>query len=166
MSNRYDEYIDCHVANVKKAYQYLVDHNIVPDNEKTKYIISLHDLSKDTNDEYYVYDHHFYNTEFPVSATDIQKSFDAAWLHHIHWNKHHWQHWVLLNDDGTWYPLQMPYSYVIEMVCDWWSFSWNGTTKRITQRTCLKFLRGTKTMRKACNFTRIRACRLSSCLLK
>lgn len=34
MSKRYDEYLDRHVANVKKAYQYLVDNSIVPDNKK------------------------------------------------------------------------------------------------------------------------------------
>lgn len=140
MSERYDEYIDCHVANVKKAYQYLVDHRIVPDNEKTKYIISIHDLSKDTNEEYYAYDHNFYNTEFPISATDIQKSFDAAWLHHIHWNKHHWQHWVLLNDDGTSYPIQMPYAHVIEMVCDWWSFSWEQYNKTNNPKDLLEVI--------------------------
>lgn len=74
MSKRYDEYLDRHVANVKKAYQYLVDNSIVPDNKKTKYIISRHDLSKDTDEEYYAYDNNFYNTEFPIRATDIQKA--------------------------------------------------------------------------------------------
>lgn len=124
MSKRYDEYLDRHVSNVKKAYQYLVDHSIVPDNKKTKYIISRHDLSKDTDEEYYAYDNHFYNTEFPIFATEIQKSFDAAWLHHIHWNKHHWQHWVLMDDTRNVKAVAMPYCYIVEMVCDWWSFSW------------------------------------------
>lgn len=140
MSKRYDEYLDRHVANVKKAYQYLVDNSIVPDNKKTKYIISRHDLSKDTDEEYYAYDNNFYNTEFPIWVTEIQKSFDAAWLHHIHWNKHHWQHWVLLNDDGTSYPIQMPYAYVIEMVCDWWSFSWDRYSKTSNPKDLLEVL--------------------------
>lgn len=49
-----------------------------------------------------------------------------AWLHHIHENPHHWQYWVLVNDDpeeGA-IALDIPYKYVIEMICDWWSFSW------------------------------------------
>ena len=39
---------------------------------------------------------------------------------------HHWQHWVLINDEpkeGT-ILIEMPYPYIIEMVCDWWAFSW------------------------------------------
>ena len=41
-------------------------------------------------------------------------------------NPHHWQHWVLINDDpgeGE-VLLEMPYNYIIEMICDWWAFSW------------------------------------------
>src|SRR5947207_278928 len=30
----------------------------------------------------------------------VDEAFDGAWLHHQHVNKHHWQHWVLRNDDG------------------------------------------------------------------
>ena len=46
-------------------------------------------------------------------------------MHHIHNNPHHWQHWVLLRDDGDIETLDMPMHYIIEMICDWWSFSWN-----------------------------------------
>lgn len=41
-------------------------------------------------------------------------------------NYHDWQYWVLINDDpeeGT-IALDMPYEYIVEMICDWWSFSW------------------------------------------
>lgn len=124
MSKRYDEYLMHHIANVQKAYKYLVDHSIVPSDGKTQYIISLHDLSKYMDDEYWAYDNNFYNTIFPAFVTDTQKSFDYAWLHHINYNEHHWQHWILIDDTGVAEPLKMPYAYVIEMVCDWWSFSW------------------------------------------
>lgn len=45
---------------------------------------------------------------------------------HIHRNPHHWQHWVLINDDPEEGEilLEMPYCYILEMICDWWSFSW------------------------------------------
>lgn len=39
---------------------------------------------------------------------------------------HHWQYWVLINDEpkeGT-ILIEMPYPYIIEMICDWWAFSW------------------------------------------
>lgn len=34
--------------------------------------------------------------------------------------------WVLINDEpkeGT-ILIEMPYPYIIEMICDWWAFSW------------------------------------------
>ena len=140
MSKCYDEYLERHIANVKKAYKYLINHNIVPSNEKTEYIISLHDLSKYMDEEYWAYDNNFYNTIFPSFVTDTQRSFDAAWLHHIHYNEHHWQHWILLNDDGTSYPIQIPHAYVIEMVCDWWSFSWERYSKTSNPNDLLEVL--------------------------
>ena len=53
----------------------------------------------------------------------VKIDFDYAWLHHIHQNPHHWQHWVLVNDDEGSYALEMPKEFVYEMICDWWSFS-------------------------------------------
>lgn len=55
------------------------------------------------------------------------QDFNYAWLRHIHMNPHHWQHWVLINDDPTEGEkiMDMPYVYVVEMICDWWSFSFN-----------------------------------------
>ena len=54
--------------------------------------------------------------------------FRYAWLRHIHLNPHHWQHWVLINDDPDEGEIimDMPYNYIIEMVCDWWAFSWKS----------------------------------------
>lgn len=49
----------------------------------------------------------------------VNARFDAAWLHHQHYNKHHWQHWVLRNDDGDTRILPMPDTYRREMVADW-----------------------------------------------
>jgi hypothetical protein len=45
--------------------------------------------------------------------------FDHAWLHHQHFNPHHWQHWVLREDDGDTKFLQMPENFIREMVADW-----------------------------------------------
>lgn len=46
-------------------------------------------------------------------------AFRRAWLHHIHHNPHHWQHFVLVNDDGTREALEMPEKFVREMIADW-----------------------------------------------
>ena len=31
----------------------------------------------------------------------------------------------MINDDDGIECIEMPMQYVIEMICDWWSFSWN-----------------------------------------
>lgn len=50
---------------------------------------------------------------------DCEDAFNVAWLRHIHRNDHHWQHWVLRNDDGTTVCLPMPLQVIREMVADW-----------------------------------------------
>lgn len=66
-------------------------------------------------------------TDFSGEQTPaIIEAFNRAWLMHIHRNPHHWQYWVLINDEpkeGT-ILIEMPYPYIIEMICDWWAFSW------------------------------------------
>lgn len=45
--------------------------------------------------------------------------FDAAWLHHIHLNPHHWEHWVLRYASYSEIALEMPTRLWREMVADW-----------------------------------------------
>lgn len=45
--------------------------------------------------------------------------FDRAWLKHIHRNPHHWQYWLLQQDDGRRILLLPPADVIDEMVCDW-----------------------------------------------
>lgn len=92
-----EEYIKEHKDNVLKAYRW-----IVKDTPELDRQILSHDDSKYSVEEYYAYDLYFYG------------SFkNEAWNHHIHNNPHHWQYWVI----------PMPLNYIIEMICDWWSFS-------------------------------------------
>jgi hypothetical protein len=49
----------------------------------------------------------------------VQGAFDAAWNHHQKANPHHWQHWVLLKDDGSQIALAIPDRFLREMVADW-----------------------------------------------
>tara|TARA_Y100000310_G_scaffold76221_2_gene72641 strand:- start:1445 stop:1930 length:486 start_codon:yes stop_codon:yes gene_type:complete len=46
-------------------------------------------------------------------------AFDLAWLHHQKLARHHWQWWVLPEDDGGVKVLEMPDKYLKEMICDW-----------------------------------------------
>ena len=117
MNSEYSKYIIEHVENVKKAYIWLVEKEIVSSQLITQ--MNLHDISKWGRDEFEAYDNYFYGKK----TEKVKTEFNYAWLHHIHNNPHHWQHWVLINDEDGTYALEMPKEYVIEMICDWWAFS-------------------------------------------
>jgi hypothetical protein len=124
MSVEYSEYIKEHRANVVKAYEWLKHHfDDISDKMFVKdyRLLYGHDDSKLDDEEYDAYDKYFYGGN---RSHEVVKNFKYAWLHHIHNNPHHWQYWVLQNDDEPEEVLEMPYEYVIEMICDWWSFSW------------------------------------------
>lgn len=128
MSIVYDEYLKDHKANVAKGFRWM--QNNIPDILRTENPIDLenqicqdHDRSKFTIAEYEPYDNYFYGRN---KSYAVVQEFKKAWLHHIHRNPHHWQYWILHNDEpneGV-VVLDMDYDYIIEMVCDWWAFSW------------------------------------------
>jgi len=118
MSKAYTEYITEHRENVRKAYEWLKKHKIIKGNFEKQ--IMQHDASKYSDEEYDAYDKYFYGKE---KTEKVESDFNYAWLHHIHENPHHWQYWVLKHDDEPEEALEMPYEYVVEMICDWWSFS-------------------------------------------
>lgn len=127
MSYEYDLYLSKHRANVQKGFEWLKEHighmfeeDILND---TEYTILKHDESKNEPDEYEAYDAYFYGGN---RSYFVVEEFNKAWLKHIHRNPHHWQHWILINDDpkNGEQCLVMPTKYVIEMICDWWTFSW------------------------------------------
>lgn len=90
----------------------------------------IHDWTKLTPQEWGPYANLFYSRHSKLNPPrDLQSSFDAAWLHHQSSNKHHWQYWVLIQDDGEIRPLEIPFGYVLEMVSDW-----AGAGKTITGR--------------------------------
>ena len=127
MSFEYNLYLQHHKENVAKAYYWIRHHlpEVLKDPDIYHYehqICFDHDTSKDMLDEYKAYDAYFYGGN--RSYTVVQ-DFKRAWLAHIHRNPHHWQHWILINDDPSECEtiLDMPYNYIIEMICDWWSFS-------------------------------------------
>lgn len=74
----------------------------------------LHDVSKLYPSEFVAYANHFYG-----KGKKDEDAFRSAWLHHQHRNPHHWQHWILRNDDGTLDVLDMPLNYRKEMLADW-----------------------------------------------
>ncbi len=78
--------------------------------------LAIHDWSKMSAAEWKPYVDSFYG---PERTPAVRAAFDAAWLHHQHRNPHHWQHWVLQEDDGPVKTLRMPDHFVREMVADW-----------------------------------------------
>jgi hypothetical protein len=128
MSAKYDSYLHAHRTGVGTGLMWLMNNlpeltDNLTDPEKWE-IQFHHDMSKNLPDEYDAYDNHFYGINKSFAAVNAYK---VDWLTHIHRNPHHWQYWILINDDpaeGT-VVLEMPYRYVLEMVCDWWAFSWS-----------------------------------------
>ena len=78
----------------------------------------VHDLSKLLPSEFYPYAEYFYGT-VPNPGSDVKIAFDKAWLFHQHRNPHHWQFWILREDDGDTKIMRMSDVFVAEMVCDW-----------------------------------------------
>ena len=137
MSIKYDNYLSNHVSTVYMAASWFIKNDVVcsklidilPKFDKFHSATTImdHDISKHSPEEYYAYDNYFYGEQTP----EVIEAFNKAWLHHIHNNPHHWQHWILLDDDGEFKisgnkirALEMPDDYIFEMICDWWSFSW------------------------------------------
>jgi hypothetical protein len=130
MSKEYDEYLKGHIGAVVDATLWMCRHLhaafdglAVVEVLEFSANVSTHDASKRSSEEYDAYDAYFYGDK-------DDDAFNHAWLHHIHHNPRHWQHWLLMNDDGKYrdpdkvIPLEMPKAYALEMVADWWSFSW------------------------------------------
>ena len=100
----------------------------------------FHDWSKFLPSEFFPYAEHFYGknshhkdethtargiktgrdeTGYYKPTDTGDKAFDFAWLLHQKRNKHHWQWWILPEDDGGEIIMLMDYKYLVEMVCDW-----------------------------------------------
>ena len=74
-----------------------------------------HDLSKFLPSEWGPYADYFYG---PEDRRDEER-FSRAWLLHQHRNDHHWQWWILRNDDHTVKTLPMSDAARREMLADW-----------------------------------------------
>lgn len=106
------EYINAHKARVEQFADWLfsacpelfegVDEEVFFD------LIKEHDESKFSEEEFEPYAQKWFG--------DGKKTpeYKAAWEHHYLNNEHHPEYW-----DGE----DMPYIYILEMICDWGSFS-------------------------------------------
>jgi hypothetical protein len=82
-------------------------------------LIQEHDDSKFSEEEFEPYAQHFYGDK----KNDFE--YEEAWKHHWTHNEHHPEFW--LGED-------MPYIYILEMLCDWGSFSIaSGNMKELSE---------------------------------
>lgn len=124
-----------------KYFKYVVRHKYYVFLECCKHGIIwrgiMHDMSKFRPSEFIPYARYFYGDYPPCTKytfyewrwygfvprrlfrEDIRRYFNKAWLLHIHRNPHHWQFWLLQEDDGPIKKLSIPTKYLKEMGCDW-----------------------------------------------
>lgn len=87
----------------------------------------VHDISKFLPDEWGPYVNYFYRSPEAKQrwaskgryADTGDAAFDLAWLKHQKRNRHHYQWWILPQDDGTTKLLEMPCRFRKEMLADW-----------------------------------------------
>jgi hypothetical protein len=114
----YEEYIIAHKERVSKMADWLKEN--LPeifdgcDLEAFDEVIKEHDDSKYGEEEFEPYAQKFYKQDEYGKPLEFIPGYDEAWKHHWTNNEHHPEHW--LGED-------MPYIYILEMLCDWGSFS-------------------------------------------
>ena len=108
----YLEYVNAHKERVEKFAVWLLDNcpELFEGVDKDDFwdLIKEHDESKFSEEEFEPYAQKWFG--------DGKKTFEyeEAWKHHWMNNEHHPEYW--LGED-------MPYIYILEMICDWGSFS-------------------------------------------
>lgn len=117
VAKAYLTYVRDHIRLVREAGERLG----VPDEQ-----LQVHDVSKLSQAEFRGYALHFMGP----GAPDL---FAEAFLHHVHFNAHHWQHWLFPDgftpkgstvEAGA---LPMPMNYILEMAADWQAMSMGQT---------------------------------------
>lgn len=99
MSFQYDQYLTQHRSNVKRGFDWIAENlpELLVDGFDYGWQIEFaHDKSKDEQDEYEAYDAYFYGGNRSYA---VMQNYQKAWLLHLHRNPHHWQYWILINDD-------------------------------------------------------------------
>ncbi len=78
----------------------------------------IHDMSKFLPSEWPAYSEAFYDFKGEKRFINTEE-FKVSWNNHQKLNKHHWQYWVLIQENDEIIPLEMPMKYIREMLADW-----------------------------------------------
>lgn len=131
----YDAYLAAHFNGIQNGYAWLLENwpeLLETGCEGLEVNLQKHDASKRVQDEYPAYAaYHFSKTK--VTA-EVEAAYRKAKLHHFHNNPHHWNHWVYVDDNNNFTAVEIPKVYVVEMILDWWSFSWRSGDLREIRR--------------------------------
>ncbi len=117
----YTEYIKEHVSNVDDVWRVFYQIEKLDDEtflEINKNIL-YHDDSKFSSEEFEGYRQYFYTADREIKD---KEAFLRAWNHHQKSNEHHWEYWVIYKKEGS-VALEIPFIYLIEMLCDWTAMS-------------------------------------------
>jgi len=102
-----------------KTFNYILRHKwfvAIECFKRKQYLLGIiHDWSKLLPSEFIPYTNYF----FGEKNDENKKKFDFAWLLHQRRNKHHWQWWILREDEGKEKVMEMSIKYRVEMLCDW-----------------------------------------------
>lgn len=107
---------------VTRFYDTLIDHITCVQEAGEKlglpeYQLAVHDITKFTGTEFFAYAKHFQGGGAP-------DEFALAWLHHLHFNAHHPEHWQFPREPGIKNAnivcrcLPMPHRFVLEHIAD------------------------------------------------
>ncbi len=77
----------------------------------------FHDLSKYTLTEINAGSKYYVGNISPISIETRLRGYSKAWTHHVRYNKHHNEHWIIYENDKKIH-IEMPTVYWIEQVCD------------------------------------------------
>lgn len=144
----YISYIDEHITNVKKAWSsikrscktYLAYMCHTSDFNLMEHLIETHDRSKFSAEEFEPYRKNFY----PINDEEKENNKDAfeeAWVHHYMNNPHHWNYWSVTGRED-----EMPFTFVVEMVCDWQAmgYKFGNTPEEFYEKNKDKIVLGKK----------------------
>lgn len=116
---KYKQYVIDHKKRVKQFADWMkenlpevfsdIDYNV--DIDDFDELIREHDDSKFSEEEFDAYARFWYNDS---DHYDYDPEYETAWEHHWKNNEHHPEYWL-----GR----DIPYIYILEMLCDWGSFS-------------------------------------------
>ena len=74
-----------------------------------------HDLSKYSPTEFFESVKYYTGKGSPIHNCRMQNGYSLAWLHHKGRNKHHFEYWY---DSKNAVPMNIPYKYAVEHICD------------------------------------------------